>query len=248
MELIKGQIPSPKISEYLVHIPLRHYQVHEARAIGKQILMAERLGDQMVALDGEEKPEEGGDEITVVARDEPGLFAKICGVLTANLLNILSAQISTWENGIAVDQFRVQSWIEEGLLQPRRWTKLQEDMKKVLEGKLEADQLLQEVVPPLFHRYTAVRSAPRVDVDNTASDFYTLVEVFTHDRPGLLYRIAQKLFAMGLNLWMARISTKVDQVVDVFYVQDMSGAKIEDPQKISMVKAELLRELERCEA
>jgi [protein-PII] uridylyltransferase len=130
MELVKGQIPPPKISEYLANIPRRHYQVHEARVIGKQVLMAERLADQTVVLDGEEKPEEGGDEITVVARDEPGLFAKICGVLTANLLNILSAQISTWENGIAVDQFRVQTLIEEGLLQPRRWTKLQEDLKK----------------------------------------------------------------------------------------------------------------------
>jgi [protein-PII] uridylyltransferase len=247
MELVKGQIPPPKIAEYLVNIPRRHYQVHEASAIGKQVLMAEKLADQTVALDGEEKPEEGGDEITVVARDEPGLFAKICGALTANLLNILSAQISTWENGIAVDQFRVQSLIEEGLLQPRRWTKLQEDLKKVLEGKVEVEQLLQEVVPPLFHRYATVRSAPRVEVDNVTSDFYTLVEVFTYDRPGLLYHIAQKLFEMGLNLWMARISTKVDQVVDVFYVQDMSGAKIEDEQKISAIKEELLRELERPE-
>jgi [protein-PII] uridylyltransferase len=248
MELVKGQIPSPKIYEYLVNIPRRHYQVHEAGAIGKQILMAEKLADQTVALDGEEKPEEGGDEITVVARDEPGLFAKICGVLTANLLNILSAQISTWENGIAVDQFRVQSLIEEGLLQPRRWAKLQEDLKKVLEGKVEVAPLLQEVVPPLFHRYATAHAAPRVEVDNGTSDFYTLVEVFTYDRPGLLYRIARKLFEMGLNLWMARISTKVDQVVDVFYVQDMSGAKIEDEQKISMIRADLLREMEGSEA
>jgi [protein-PII] uridylyltransferase len=161
------------------------------------------------------------------------------------LLNILSAQISTWENGIAVDQFRVQSLIEERLLQPRRWTKLQENLKKVLEGGVEVDLLLQEVVPPLFHRYATVRSAPRVEVDNASSDFYTLVEVFTHDQPGLLYRVAQKIFEMGLNLWMARIATKVDQVVDVFYIQDMSGAKIEDEQKISTIKTELLRELER---
>ena len=247
MELLKGQLPPPKVSEYLVNISRRHYQVHGARAIGKQILLAEKLAEQTVALDGEEKPEEGGDEITVVARDEPGLFAKICGVLTANFLNILSAQISTWENGIAVDQFRVQTLIEEGLLQPRRWTKLQEDLEIVLEGKAEVDRLLREIVPPLFHRGATVRSAPQVEVDNVTSDFYTLVEVITYDRPGLLYRIAQKLFEMGLNLWMARISTKVDQVVDVFYVQDMSGAKIEDEQKISVVKAELLRELERPE-
>jgi [protein-PII] uridylyltransferase len=248
MDLLKGQLPAPKISEHLAGIPPRHYQVHEARSIGRQILMAERLAEQAVAVDGEERPEEGGDEITVVARDEAGLFAKICGALTANHLNILSAQISTWESGIAVDQFRVQSLIEEALLQPRRWAKLQDDLKGVLEGKAEASLLLQEVVPPLFHKYSPARSATRVEIDIATSDFYTIVEVFTHDRPGLLYRIARKLFEMGLNLWMARISTKVDQVVDVFYIQDLSGAKIEEEEKIGMIKRELLRELEGPES
>jgi [protein-PII] uridylyltransferase len=206
--------------------------------------MGEKLWDQVAILDGEEKPEEGCDEITVVARDEPGLFAKICGVMTANLLSILSAEISTWENGIAVDRFRMQSLIEEGLLQPRRWNKLQEDLKRVLEGKVEASALLREMVPPLFHRYPSPRMATEVKVDNLVSDFYTVVEVITHDRAGLLYRIAQKIFEMGLNLWMARISTKVDQVVDVFYIQDLSGAKVEDEAKIGMIKTELLKELE----
>jgi [protein-PII] uridylyltransferase len=245
MELLRGQMPAPQISEYLVNIPARHYRVHEARAIGQQILMAERLSGQTAILDGEEKPEEGCDEITVVAKDEPGLFSKICGAMTANLLNILSAEISTWENGIAVDRFRVKSLIEEGLLQPRRWNKLQEDLKRVLGGKVEVTTLLQEILPPLFHRYPSRRLAPQVEVDNSISDFYTVVEVITHDRTGLLYCIAQKIFEMGLNLWMARISTKVDQVVDVFYIQDLSGAKVEDEEKIGFIKTELMKELER---
>jgi [protein-PII] uridylyltransferase len=81
-----------------------------------------------------------------------------------------------------------------------------------------------------------------VEVDNAASDFYTIIEVYTHDRPGLLYHISQKLFEMGLNLWMARISTKVDQVVDVFYIQNLSGAKLEE-EMILKIKKELLVEL-----
>jgi [protein-PII] uridylyltransferase len=243
MELLRGQVPSPKISEYLLAIPSRHYQIHDARSLGQQILMAERLAEQTVVLDGEEKPEEGCDDITVVARDEAGLFAKICGVMTANLLNILSAEVSTWENGIAVDRFRVQGLIEEGLLQPRRWNKLQEDLIGVVAGRAAVDELLREMVPPLFHRYSLPLLPIKVEVENTVSDFYTVVEVFTHDRPGLLYGIAQKIFEMGLNLWMARISTKVDQVVDSFYIQDLSGAKVEDEEKIGMIKKVLLEEL-----
>lgn len=112
---------------------------------------------------------------------------------------------------------------------------------------MEASLLLQEVVPPLFHKYSPGRSATRVEIDIGTSDFYTLVEVFTPDRPGLLYRIAQKLFEMGLNLWMARISTKVDRVVDVFYIQDLSGAKIEDQEKIGMIREELMKLLGNSE-
>ncbi|HSR11835.1 MAG TPA: HD domain-containing protein, partial [Thermodesulfobacteriota bacterium] len=244
LDLLRGQIDARKISEYLVIIPPRHYQGNDSREIGRQILMAERLGSQAVVLDGEEKTAEGYDEITVVARDEPGLFARICGVMTANLLNILSAEISTWENGVAVDRFRVQSLIEERLLLPRRWNKLQGDLANVLGGKVEARELIQELVTPLFHRYVPSRLPTRVEIDNSVSDFFTVIEVFTHDRPGLLFEVAQKLFDLGLNLWMARIATKADQVVDVFYVQDLSGAKVQDEEKIAAIKKELLEGLQ----
>jgi len=207
--------------------------------------MAENLVEQIVVLDGEEKPEEGCDELTVVAKDEPGLFAKISGVLTANYLNILAAQISTWENRIAVDRFKVQNLIDEALFHPRRWTKLQDDLKNVMEGRVGVNSLAEGMVLPLFHPYYSSRLPTKVEVDNSVSDFYTVVEVYTHDRPGLLYRITQKIFEMGFSIWMARISTKVDQVVDVFYIQDFSGGKLEEEAMISRIKKELIEELQR---
>lgn len=245
MDLLFGQMAAPKIAQYLVHIPSRHYTVHDSRAIAQQILMAEKLSEEEVILEGERKTEEGWDEITVVARDAPGLFAKISGVMTANQLNILSAQVSTWENGIAVDLFRVQNLIADDLFQPRQWNRLQEDMRRVLSREVMVEDLLKGVAFPLFYPSSRSRKGSRVEVDNRASDFYTLIEVFTHDRPGLLYRITRKIFNLGLNIASARISTKVDQVVDVFYVQDLSGAKLEDETMISKVKEELVKELEK---
>jgi [protein-PII] uridylyltransferase len=97
----------------------------------------------------------------------------------------------------------------------------------------------------LFQRYSPSREATQVQVDNESSDFYTIIEVYTYDRPGLLYRITQELFTLELSIAMARISTKVDQVVDVFYVQDLSGAKIEDEEFIKKIIAELKKELEK---
>jgi [protein-PII] uridylyltransferase len=245
MEILAGQVASPKISEYLAHIPSRHYAAHNARSIGQQILMAEKLRDETVDLEGEEKPEEGCDEVTVVAWDKPGLFAEISGVMTANHLNILSAQISTWENGIAVDLFKVHNLIDEPLFQPRRWTKLAGDLKKVLGGEITVNSLVEGMVLPLFQRYPSPRQDMKVEVDNSASDFYTVVEVYAHDGPGLLYRVTKKIFEMNLSIWMARISTKVDQVVDAFYIQDLSGAKLEDEEVISKIKNGLIEELQK---
>jgi [protein-PII] uridylyltransferase len=245
MELLRGQVPAPRITACLVSIPARHYAVYEAREIGRQILMAEKLQEQAVALDGEEKPEEGCDEVTVAARDEPGLFSKISGVLTANHLNILSAEISTWESGVAVDTFRVQNLIDEPLFEARRWNKVQRDMERVLRGEISVGHLVESMTSPLFRKFSSSRRETRIRVDNEASDFYTIVEVYTHDRPGLLYRVTQKIFELGLSISMARISTKVDQVVDVFYVQDLSGGKIEDLEFIEKIGEVLTEHLEK---
>jgi len=245
IELLRGQVAAPRVSSRLVSIPPRHYAVYDAREIGRQILLAEKLQEQAVALDGEEKAEEGCEEVTVAARDEPGLFAKISGVLTANHLNILSAEISTWENGVAVDTFRVQNLIDEPLFEGQRWTRMQKDLERVLRGEVSVGTLVESMTSPLFRKFRPSRRETRIRVDNQASDFYTIVEVYTHDRPGLLYRATQKIFDLGLSISMARISTKVDQVVDVFYVQDLSGGKIEDPEFIEKIGKELKEDLEK---
>jgi [protein-PII] uridylyltransferase len=65
-------------------------------------------------------------------------------------------------------------------------------------------------------------------VDNRASDFFTLIEVFADDRIGLLYKITSAIFELGLDIRIAKIATKGDQVADVFYVRDLEGQKVDD--------------------
>ncbi len=245
MELLSGQIPPWRITQYLVNIPLRQYTLLEPQTLARHILVAEKLKEEKVVLEGEDGPEQGWAELTVIAHDEPGLFAKICGVLTANLLNILSAQVSTWENGLAVDLFQVQNLIPEDLFCLHRWAKIQEELKEVLEKKKKVEDLLARFALPLFPGFYPSRQPPRVEVDNETSDFYTIVEIFTSDRPGLLYQIAKKFYNLELSIWSAKVSTKVDQVVDVFYIQDLSGAKITEEERIKIIKEEILNELSK---
>ena len=79
----------------------------------------------------------------------------------------------------------------------------------------------------------------RVVVDNESSSFFTIIEVFAYDFPGLLYAITQILFDLQLDIWVARIATKVDQVVDVFYVRDFDGQKVDLPQQVSAIESAL---------
>jgi [protein-PII] uridylyltransferase len=62
-----------------------------------------------------------------------------------------------------------------------------------------------------------------VTIDNRTSEQYTVVDVFTQDRVGLLFAITHTLFKLGLRIHLARITTNADQALDVFYLSDREG-------------------------
>jgi [protein-PII] uridylyltransferase len=88
----------------------------------------------------------------------------------------------------------------------------------------------------------------KVEVDNAASDRATIVEVYAHDRPGLLYDITRTLSSFGLNIVLAKITTEVDQAADIFYVDDARGNKIVDFERLEQIKTILHRHLVEMEA
>ncbi|HMK66719.1 MAG TPA: ACT domain-containing protein, partial [Thermodesulfobacteriota bacterium] len=85
----------------------------------------------------------------------------------------------------------------------------------------------------------------RVLFDNHGSDFYTILEIYTQDRLGLLYTITKALSDAELNIHFAKISTKIDQVVDVFYVNDLEGQKIYDQDQLEEIQKAILFALNR---
>ena len=77
-------------------------------------------------------------------------------------------------------------------------------------------------------------------VDNEGSSFFTIIEVFAYDFPGLLYLITDAIARCGLDIRVAKIATKVDQVVDVFYVRDESNGKVDDKARVEKIRSEIL--------
>lgn len=178
-----------------------------------------------------------------VAKDRPGLFSDIAGVLALNNINILSSNIYTWTDGTALDIFSVTRPLDS--INPEEtWKRVERDLKKCFSGKLALPyRLSQKAIPSILSSPKRSTRPPVVTIDNKSSDFFTLVEVFAPDRVGILYLITRALFDLRLDIRIAKTSVKVDHIADVFYVRDLEGQKIEDPAQVNEIKNSLLHQL-----
>lgn len=185
--------------------------------------------------------------VKICAQDRPGLFSKIAGVFTLNNIDIVDAQIFTWRNRIAVDIFEVKPPPDQ-LFEEERWIKAEKNLQDALTDSLDLTSELHQKIS----RYRKKKSPPvsrpnRVEVDNHSSSFFTIIEVFAYDYPGLLFNITDALYFCQLDVWVAKIATKVDQVVDVFYVRDFDGQKVDDPKQVDNIKQIVTERLARKE-
>ena len=191
----------------------------------------------VVAID---LPESGTTEFLVLCSDERGLFAKIAGTLAANSVNILNASISTTVDGVAMDTFYV-SYLGKSLEGDPKKERVIADLLRVLRGEADVVGLKTEPRAGKYARDRVPRYRPtRVVFDNSVSSRRTVVDIFTYDRIGLLYDITSTLTALGIDISLSKISTKADQVADVFYIVDRDGGKITAPERQEEIRQALL--------
>ena len=173
-------------------------------------------------------------QITICAHDFPGLFAKIAGTLALNGISILDVHAYTWKNHIALDIFKVRPPVDR-VFEEEKWVKIKQDLKTVFKGNLDLEKAIQ-AKRVLQMQAPGLQNKTKVQIDNKTSSFFTLVEVFADDFTGLLYTITDTLFKCGLNIHIAKIATKIDQVVDVFYVRNLDGQKIHGQAESDIIK------------
>jgi len=166
-------------------------------------------------------------EVTLVARDRPGLLALFAGVLSAHGLDILSAQIASTGDGLALDAFTVRA-AHGGGLERHRWRRARADLARVLEERTTVDEILRKRRGgPLLHKALPKVEA-KVTLDNRASARFTVVDVLAQDRVGLLHAIANALHGVGAEIALAKVATEAHRAIDSFYVT-ASGQKVEEP-------------------
>jgi [protein-PII] uridylyltransferase len=177
-------------------------------------------------------------EITLYTADHPGLFSRIAGALAVSGANIVDAKIMTMTNGMALDTLWVQDRNGAPFARPDKLAKLAFTFENVLTGDLKPHIELGR--PPAFPSRTSVFTVPpRVLIDNEASGSHTVIEVNGRDRPGLLWELTRELTRLNLQVSSAKISTYGEKVVDVFYVQNLFGQKVEHPRKLSEIRTTL---------
>jgi [protein-PII] uridylyltransferase len=226
-QLLENLVPfmSPR---YLLHTPSMEIPGH--------IKLFQQLGDKSFVWKIEAASEADIRTVTICAKDRPGLLSRIAGTLTLNNINILDVRIFTWRNNIALDIFEVEA-PPDRLFEDERWDKAAQQLQKALAGELDLNAELEQKQNRFRSLQQTTRARPqKVVVDNETSSFFTIVEVTAWDFPGLLFRITDALFRCQLDIWVAKSATRVDQVVDVFYVRSFDGEKVDRPEQEAVIQ------------
>ncbi len=167
------------------------------------------------------------------------IFSSMAGALTSNKMQILAAESNMLADGLLLMRYVAHVPEEPG--QPS--TQRLEEVSRSLVASIDSNE------PPTFPKIrgreqkeagAVLSNLPNeVRIDNEMSDVCTVVEVFTVDRRGLLYRLARALHDLGLMIRFAKIGTRVDQVVDVFYVTERDGQKPSADERLAEIRAGL---------
>jgi [protein-PII] uridylyltransferase len=237
-------------TRHIALLPISYLNSTSPEQVAEDLRLLARLGPREVQAQGRYQSETRTVQFTVGTTEDvaPGIFHRLTGALTSQGLEILSAQINTLADLLVLDRFWVVDPDFAGEPPPDRL----EQINRAL-----VNALVTEGQQPTFRRTwtlggsdrpTHAHAQDRVLVDNHTSGNYTVIDIFTVDRRGLLYIITRTLFELGYSVWRAKIGTYLDQVVDVFYVTDQQGRKVEDPARIQQTRQRLLEVLEAREA
>jgi [protein-PII] uridylyltransferase len=185
--------------------------------------------------------EEAFTEITVVGRDAPFALSRFCAVLSANDADIFDANIFTRDDGVIIDRFRVADAQTRRRLAQEVCTKIADDLEQVVRGSLDIEHLFAEHRRK-WRRKPKSPANPRILTEVTFEEGgrYTIIEVNAADSVGFLYRVTESISRQGLDIYFAKIATRIDGIIDSFYVLDRSGKPLAEPERREGVRSEIL--------
>ena len=225
---------------YLLYVPPQNIVDH--------INLFRNLGDREYIWQITKENESDMRTVSICGKDKPGFYSKLAGVFFQNSIDIVGSQAYFLGDSHFLDIFNVRP-PQDRLFEKEKWEKAGQDLSKALEDDHYLDSVLEKIPTEVTISSGSRPEENQVRIDNETSSFFTIIEVLTYDFPGLLFAITNTLYRNGINVNVAMVATKVDQVIDVFYVRNIEGdQKIESEEKLNQIKNAIINRLPQIQS
>jgi [protein-PII] uridylyltransferase len=231
--MLASEIDVDETQKHFELLPEDYARSAPAQTIIEHVRLAHALNSRPVKTSWRIDTQTRCADLHLCAPNRRGLFACVAGTLTAQGVNILSVQLNTRADGIAIDSFKARDAAGEPITDPARWEQIDDAIRRALSGELDVaaavEKRLRSQAASRFQRRKAISpSGVRISWDNQSSGRSTILELRTGDRLGLAYKIANTLSSLDLDIVFAKVATEKHLALDVFYVTNAAGEKLPD--------------------
>ncbi len=184
----------------------------------------------------------GGTQIFIYTQTQHQLFAATTAVLEQLGLNVMAATINTSENNFNLTSYIVLE--ENGQPigdNPLRVAEIEKALSKALQTP---DQFPMAIGHRTSRRLKHFNMPTEVVIYSDNIQPYTVLEVVTPDRPGVLARIGRLLLNHKIVLQKAKIATLGERVEDLFFITDKQSKPITDEVLCRQLETEIRADLD----
>ncbi len=187
--------------------------------------------------------DKGYTEVWVCGWDRPRLLERIAGAFLTARINILSADIFTRTDSLALDIFRLANTNLQPVTNQKDMVSVEKRLSEaMMTENFNFSPIICKETRLLTYRLSQEFDLPtRITIDNESHPVYTLIDIQTPDRLGLLYDLLQAMSEAGILIEISRITTEMDVAMDSFYVYGRDGAKISSASAIKNLQKLLHR-------
>lgn len=244
IEKVGDRFKKEEVQRFLGIMPPRYFFTVNDDEFENNLQLFIKEKDEKIAVQSRILSDLSMNELQIYTLNTPKVLAQVTGICLAYALNILKVDLFQTTDGHVFVLIGLTNAQGQAIRREDYFKELATSLKEVMFGKTKVEELIAlRKVPDYLAKKPVQKARNRVAVDNDVSAYYTVIDIYAHDRLGLLFDIMQTLNQQGCYVDVSKISTKVEQVSDVFYVKDIFGKKIILKEKLAQIKEALLATL-----
>ncbi len=186
---------------------------------------------------------EGASEVFIYTKNVDKSFAVTVATMDELSLSIQDARIYQTENDFSFNSYTILTQENKSIPDNQQTIK---KIKRTIIKKLSSPEKYSAIIRRRVSRQMKLFSIPsKVKFSTDSSQHYTLVEIISPDRPGLLAVIGDVFATHNIMVCKAKISIVGERVVDLFFITDCAGDLVEDPEFIHLLQTEICKQLDQ---